>query len=115
MANLAFQGTQSLTGTGTILMDGSSDSMIGGSGLSSIAAGIQILTAAQGGTLSASGSLTGQGLISAQTSGKTLTISAKITFVNQGTLRAINGGTLRIGNNWANNGTILMTDSTVTV
>jgi hypothetical protein len=60
---------------------------------------------------SGAGGLINLGLISADVSGQTLTLSTD-TFANQGTVQAVNGSTLTISSaNWANNAGTLVVDN----
>ncbi|MGN6367592.1 MAG: hypothetical protein ACTHN5_04960 [Phycisphaerae bacterium] len=107
-ANLFLSGTETLSGSGTIVFNGSygSGSYIGiSSGTATIAPGLTLKTGNGNGAINSSG-LLNQGTISAETAGKSFSIGAS-SFTNAGTLRAVNGSTLIISaNNWSSNGSI---------
>ena len=96
--NLTFSGTQTLTGVGTILLQGDS-----GTGTNNFYCSSGILTidthitVAAGGKIAtvgkaATGAIVNDGLISSPTSGIKLTIAGN--FTNNGTVQASNGGTV---------------------
>ena len=102
---LTFNGAQSLTGLGQVLFGGSASSdTINGSGPLTIGPGISIRTGTQGGTISPA-KLINQGLISAETPGKILTISAA-SFTNTGTAQATDGTLSITSASWTNSGTL---------
>ncbi len=97
---LAINGNQTIAasagGTGIVEFDGASGA-ISGTGTLTIGANVTVQTGIANGTIPQP-VLINQGIISAQTSNKTLTISAS-SFTNTGTLKASNNGTLNITSN----------------
>ena len=120
-SRMSFSGTQTLRGTGTIVLNGTAaqNLIFPSSGTLTIGPGITIKTGTQGGVVGESINkklaAISQGVISAETPGTTITISGS-AFTNQGTLQATNGGTIALGTtpltNLANN---TLTGGTYTV
>ena len=107
-----------ITGSGQVVFDSSSGSgIVTPSSLAlTINPQITIRTGAGSGIVGqVQLSTTNNGLISAQTAGQTLTIQGD--FINQGTLQAINGGTLTLnpGMVWSNTGTLRVDNGTLNI
>jgi hypothetical protein len=83
----------SITGTGQILFDGGTDNnqVRGQGGTLTIGSGVTIRTATGGGEIYGAGLVTNAGTISAQTAGRTITLT---NVRNTGTLQVINGSTM---------------------
>jgi hypothetical protein len=147
-ATASFNGSQTLGGNGTLLLSGtlnnSTVQIRGGNTVATAAtltlgAGVTVRYAA-GSTNAAQitssfsqDKLLNLGTITAEASGKTLTVNASGGVTNQGTMRAISGGSLSVTNladakglsvtgggtlaltNFGNTGTITATDSTLTL
>jgi hypothetical protein len=96
--SMSFSGTQTLGGTGEILLQGDrgeNSSMYPSSGTLTIGPNITVAGGSSFGTVgSTAGSIVNNGLISSPVSGITLTIDG--AFTNNGTIQASNGGTLTI-------------------
>jgi hypothetical protein len=95
--SLVLSGTQAITGHGAIVFNRTglplSDWLAPLSGTTTIGPDITVRTGVGAGTVGASGNaLINQGLISAQTAGRTIRIAG--TFENQGRVEALNGATL---------------------
>ncbi len=111
-----YNGSQSITetdgGSGIVEFDGTGAGNIGpylGSPTLTIGSSITVQTGTGSGSISTAG-LINQGIISSQTSGKTLAISSA-TLTNSGTLEATNGGVLNIsGAAFTNSGSLLASD-----
>jgi hypothetical protein len=94
-ASVTFTGTQTLAGTGSLIFDGDgpSNGVIRPSGAGStltLGRGVTVQTGTRGGTVGAAGLATiNQGLISARTPSRTITLAG--TFTNHGTIEARNG------------------------
>jgi hypothetical protein len=124
-AQLAFinQGvSQSLNGSGSIVFAGSSpnnsivvQNFTAIAAPLTIAANIQIHGASGSIELGNSNStaLVSLGTISSDVSGQAITIDGSGGLDNEGTLSALNGGTLTLNSSWVNNGTITQTGSTL--
>ena len=102
---LSFIGTQSLLGTGQVLMGGTSPGgnyLLANSGTLTIGSGITIHG---GGNINGdcANPLVNLGTITADNSNRELFVSC---FVNQGRLAALNGGMLELSGNWGNTGVI---------
>ncbi len=118
--------TSSMTGSGTVRFDGSTNGTIAPSGSTiTIGSGVTVATGASGGTIGSPTSLLNNGTISARTAAHTLTISASTT-TSTGTLEALNGGVLSLSSSFSNSGTLhagvgstialtSMTDTTLSV
>jgi hypothetical protein len=101
LTSLTFSGAQTLGGQGVIRFDGSSIFHIHATRELTIGPSVSIMTGTQSGSIefdtSVGGAIINQGLISARTSGKVLTVQASALgsgFTNLGTLEASNGGAL---------------------
>ncbi len=113
-SNLNINNNLTVGGTGIVEFDGTSAASVANAG-GALIIGPNVLfqTGTASGSFSPAG-LTNQGLISAQTSGKTITISSA-NFTNSGSLQTLNGATLTINSsNWTNSGNITL-DSTSTL
>jgi autotransporter-associated beta strand protein len=109
-SSMAFNGTQSLIGNGTIIYGGTSGSisMFPNGGTLTIGPGITIRTGTNGGSFGNSGTaILNQGTISGQTAGKGIGIFGT-NWSNAGTIQAINGGAVALNGSWSNTGTILL-------
>jgi hypothetical protein len=110
---LSFQGNQTLSGGGEILLAGSDprQHVVSGTGRLTIAPAAAIRLTGQGGTITTS-DIINQGLISAESAGNTLYLAGS-TLVNQGTVQVL-AGTLVIGasgvgaTSWTNTGTLVV-------
>jgi hypothetical protein len=114
-STISFTGVPSITGPGTILVNGSTATFREATNSLSIGATIGLGVTIRG-SGSAAFSPGGKGWISAgtiisETASKTWTMSG---FVNQGTIRSI-AGTVSIGGIWNNSGTIDITGGTLTL
>jgi hypothetical protein len=106
-------GTQTLSGNGTIVFNGSAPtgSINTGSELT-LGPNMTIQTGSESGAVQGS-TLVNHGLVSARTPGKTLFVSR---LVNHGTMEAINGATLIISSNgFSNLGTISVNNATLSL
>ncbi|MGD0461589.1 MAG: hypothetical protein ABSB74_03780 [Tepidisphaeraceae bacterium] len=96
--SMIFSGTQTLGGTGKILLQGDrgeTSSVYSSSGTLTIGPNISIATGSNLGTVgNTTGSIVNNGVISSPVSGVTLTIAG--TFTNNGTIQASNGGNVTI-------------------
>jgi hypothetical protein len=102
---MTFNGPQTLSGAGQVLFGGSTAfNTINGSGPLTIGPGISIRTGTQSGTISPT-TLINHGLISAETSGKTITISSS-PFTTTGTVQATDGTLAITSTSWTNSGTL---------
>jgi hypothetical protein len=113
---LTFTGAQTLAGSGQVLFGGpvfTPNNAVGGSGPLTIGAGMTVRTDTQGGTITAA-TLTNQGLIHAQTSGRVLTVAGG-AFVNQGTMRVTQGILAVNATSWTNAGTINLTNGALLI
>jgi fibronectin-binding autotransporter adhesin len=113
----------SLTGTGAVLFGGygantiiNQSGLAGASGALTIGPGITI----HGSTgaiydAASTGSIANHGTIDADTAGGTITVGNGNTnpLTSTGTLEATNGGTLSLGDNWSNTGTISVNNATL--
>jgi hypothetical protein len=112
-----------LGGSGTVLFTGTTGGKIEGTNYTlTLAPGITARTGAGGGTLEPS-HLINQGVISAQTAGRTLAINTK-SFLNTGTLQVLDSGSLNLSTQTAilggtllvgNGGTLVLSRGTVTL
>ena len=96
---LHFSGTQTLAGTGEVLFAGTTDRNSvrpTDGGVLTIGSGITLHSGGRGGTVgNASLSLVHRGTIVADAAGRTLAVTGS-TVTNQGTFRALRGGTLHV-------------------
>ena len=95
--HLKSSGTQTLGGTGTLLIDGDRgnlSSLYSDSGTLTLGPGITVRNGTNGGIIgkASAGAITNQGLISSQTASKTVTVNGTLT--NQSVMEARNGGVL---------------------
>ena len=124
--SMNFDGTQTLGGTGEVVFGGEyrgpnslSANDTSGAATLTIGAGIEI--DGLDGTVSAGSgdtSIVNYGTIEADTGGGTIGIAlggSGGTFTNQGTLGALNGGTLSLGGSWVNDSTISVTGGTLSL
>ena len=106
---LAFQGDQTLGGTGTIILGGtgSSNRINVEAGNLTVGSGITIRgengTIGQQAFVGGAASLTNNGRIAADVSGGTVTLQVNGTVTNNGVLEAQNGGTLVLNNSIVSN------------
>src|SRR5262249_34531147 len=101
---LSFFGTQSLTGSGTVMFAGagSNSAVKPTSGSLTLGSGIVIRSGAVGGAVGAGGFFTlNLGTVSSQTAGQTIVMSG--TFSNQGTVEARNGGNVVLNSGFLSN------------
>jgi len=111
--SLSFDGTQTLSGTGQVVLSGVGDGRDSIS-LTEVNSTPMTLTVAPGIVIHGQGriengwfaanTLINQGTISADVAGKTLTVSPSVV-TNQGTMQAT-AGVLALSNTWTNNGTL---------
>jgi hypothetical protein len=109
-------GTQSVTGTGTISGGGVVRTDRTGSTIT-FASGVTLTGGLSVGVFSSPAGVTWifQGSVSTAF-GQTVSLSGNgNAYMNQGTWRATNGGTLNLGGNWTNNGTITVEGLTSTL
>jgi hypothetical protein len=105
---LFFTGSQTLGGTGTVLLGVSeSNSLVwSGSGSTTLTIGPNILVHGRNGTIDfGSQSFINQGTISADTYLGTITLNST-NWSNTGTIQSSNGGSLTLTGTWSNTGTI---------
>jgi hypothetical protein len=136
LTGITFTGTQTLSGTGSIVFNGTTGSNpfinIGNAGnVLTIGPNITIRTGTRGGNIGSSGrSIINQGTISAETSGQTLDVSGN-TVTNMGTISltagalsinnvsnsvpisAASGTTLTLNGTWSNSSTITASNGTL--
>ncbi len=114
---LAFAGTQTLAGSGTVSAQyGSGIGLSGTDQTLTIAAGIAFKSS--GSTLNVgANTLVNQGTLSGDASvgpgGGSLTVNGT-NWVNDGTVEAINGGSVSLSGSWTNSGTIAVANGTLT-
>ena len=115
---LTAQGTQTWSGTGSILFGGSDTTTLSISAGATLTLGSGLTVHGQSGTIS--GTFINQGTISADLAGRLVgsTANEDLTLVgpgwiNQGTLQVDNGATLNTAGTWSNTGTISEQGSTL--
>jgi hypothetical protein len=111
---LFFQGTQTLAGTGTVLLGGSFTNGLLSSGVANFTIGADILVHGQNGQINFGiQGFANQGTISADTAGGTISLAG---FSNSGTIQCSSGSTLILQGTCSNSGTLSIgNSSTVTI
>ena len=117
-SSIAFEGTQSFN-SGTISFDDATNNVVEMQAAGTLTLGATAAIRGNTGTIGGSHyfgaamTLVNQGLISAEVSGRTITIQGP-SYTNAGTLQALNGSGLNVtSTNWSNTGTITATNSTL--
>ncbi len=110
-------GEQTLSGSGEIVFNGTTANgfVRANGGTMVITPGMTIRSGTQGGQVGQFGSLRNEGLISSQTSARTITMNSSTQWVNTetGVLEAKNGGTLTLNGPWSNAGTLALNGGTM--
>ena len=115
---LSFQGTQTLSGSGTVILGISGSNSLETSWESTLTIESGITVRGQAGYVGRYGDLINRGTIAADTAGGTIYVgnnSGSGMFTNSGTVRATGGGTLEVDGAWTNAATITATDATLSL
>ena len=113
---LFFQGTQTLDGTGSVLLGGSSSDGLFSYGLANLTIGADILVHGKNGQINFGlQGFANQGTISADTAGGTISLNGS-NWSNTGTIQCSSGTSLYLNGTWSNSGNLSIgNSSTVTV
>jgi len=117
--NIAFSGTQSLSGNATVIFGNYGNALYLANGGTTLTIGAGITVRGQNGIIGNTGryvpqnvSVINQGTISCDVNKGTITLVAQ-PFINAGLAQAINGGALSIPGAWSNGGILAETNGTL--